>query len=41
MSHPAPEPFAVMIAKEAAALAALAVFIIAVLLWAGVIRGSI
>ncbi len=36
-----PEPFIVMIAKEAAALAALAVFLAAVLVWAGVIRGQL
>lgn len=41
MSQPQPEPFIVMLAKEAAALAALAVFILAVLVWCGVIRGTI
>lgn len=37
---PQPEPFAVMIAKEAAALAALASFITMVLVWADYLKGT-
>lgn len=37
---PRPEPYAVMIAKEAAALAALVVFCTMILTWADILKGT-